>query len=186
MVEKELMGPVYRATLVGRRLAAVLRRDPPHVVGDGQHTVRELAAEENKNPLRRGPVFANINVDSLESARELAWQRKTLDSVPAKGEAAFFHFKVNWGVGGTSRDATDETHPGNVKLFEAIGEYLGDDIAGLDFMIPDIKKSWREQKCGIIECNSLPLIGNHHFPYTGKVVNVAAKVWDMIFPDSSK
>jgi D-alanine-D-alanine ligase-like ATP-grasp enzyme len=183
MVEEELAGPVFRATLIGRRLAAVLRRDPPHVVGDGRRTVRELAAEENENPLRRGPVFAKINVDAPESARELAWQKKALDSVPAKGEAVYFHFKVNWGVGGTSRDATDETHPENAQLFGKIGEYLGDDIAGIDFMIPDISKPWTIQRCGVIECNSLPLIGNHHFPYKGSVRNVAGKVWDMVFPE---
>ena len=88
-------------------------------------------------------------------------------------------------MAGSSRATTEETHPENKKLFEAIGEYLGDDIVGIDFMIPDIGKPWREERCGVIECNSLPLIGNHHFPYTGEVRNVAGKIWDMIFPDSS-
>ncbi len=185
IVEEELTGPIYRATLVGRKLVGVLRRDPPHVVGDGRRTVRELVAEENKNPLRRGPVFAEINVDSPEGGRELGWQKRTPDYVPMAGEVVHLHFKVNWGVGGVSRDATGETHPENKKLFEAIGEYLGDDIVGIDFMIPDIRKSWREERCGVIECNSLPLIGNHHFPYTGEVWNVAGKIWDMIFPESS-
>lgn len=184
LVEEELTGPVYRATFVERKLAGVLRRDPPHVVGDGRRTVRELVAEENKNPLRRGPVFAEINVDSPEAARELAWQKLTPEAVLKKEEIAFLHFKVNWGVGGTSWDVTEEAHPDNKKLFEQIGEYLGDDIAGIDFMIPDITKSWREQRCGVIECNSLPHIGNHHFPYTGEVRNVAGKIWDMIFPES--
>lgn len=193
IVEEELTGPVYRATLVGRKLVGVLRRDPPHVTGDGRCTVRELAAEENKNPLRRGPVFAEINVDSPEAARELKWQNRTPKYVPKAGESVYLHFKVNWGVGGVSRDATEETHPGNKKLFEAIGEYLGDDIVGIDFIISDIGKPWKGQRgsagspqgCGVIECNSLPLIGNHHFPYTGEVRNVAGKIWDMIFPGSS-
>jgi len=186
LVEEELIGPVYRATLVGRKLAGVLRRDPPCVVGDGRRSIRELAAEENKNPLRKGPVFAYIQVDAPESLRELAWQKLTPESVLPKDAKAFLHFKVNWGVGGTSWDATEETHPENRKLFEAIGEYLGDDIAGLDFIISDISKPWQQEKCGIIECNSLPLIGNHHFPYKGPIRNVAGKVWDMIFPEARK
>ncbi|MBI2888499.1 MAG: hypothetical protein HYY10_01100 [Candidatus Liptonbacteria bacterium] len=185
IVEEELTGPVYRATLVGKKLVAVLRRDPPHVVGDGRRTVRELAAGENKNPLRRGPVFAEIDVDSPGAVRELKWQKFTPETMLKKGEVAFLHFKVNWGVGGVSRDATEETHPENRRLFEAIGEYLGDDIVGIDFMIPDITQSWKKQPCGVIECNSLPLIGNHHFPYTGEVRNVAGKIWDLIFPESA-
>jgi len=184
VVEEEMTGPVFRATLIDGRLVAVLQRDPPQVTGDGRSTLRELVAEENFNPLRRGPVFADIQIDSAAAKRELARQRLTPESVPAKGQKVQFHFKVNWGVGGTSHDVTDETHPDNQKLFEDVGAYLGEDIVGLDFIITDISKSWRQEKrCGIIECNSLPLIGNHHFPYKGPVRNVAAAVWEMVFPE---
>ncbi len=174
IVEEELQGPVFRATLVGGKLVAVLRRDPPHVVGDGVHTITELVAEENSNPLREGPVFAKIALGNIDP-----------NYIPKKSENVFFHFKVNWGVGGTSRDSTDETHPLNKQLFENIGAYLSDDIIGIDFMVPNISMPWTEQKrCGVIECNSLPLIGNHHFPFTGPRVNVAGAVWDLVFPSS--
>lgn len=183
IVEEELSGPIFRATLVARKLAAVLRRDPPQVTGDGSSTIRELVARENENPLRRGPVFAEIRVDSPVSIRELERQGLTPESVLSPEEKAFFHFKVNWGVGGTSYDVTEKTHPDNRELFEKIGEYLGNDIVGIDFIIEDIGKSWREvERCGVIECNSLPLIGNHHFPYKGPVRNVAGAIWDMVFP----
>ncbi len=184
IVEEELVGPVYRVTLIGRKLVGILRREPPCVVGDGYLSIRGLVEKENKNPLRRGPVFAPIRIETPESIRELAWQHLTPESVLRKNECAFLHFKVNWGVGGTSWDETEKTHPENKKLFEAIGEFLGDDIVGIDFMIPDVSISWREARCGVIECNSLPLIGNHHFPYKGNVTNVAGKIWDMIFPES--
>ena len=183
IVEEELAGPVFRATLLGGKLAAVLRRDPPHVTGDGESAVRDLVQRENENPLRRGPVFAVIDATSASSERELKRQGLAVDSVPPKGQKVFFHFKVNWGVGGTSHDVTAETHPANKKLFEEIGAYLKDDIIGIDFMAPDITRSFKEQeRCGVIELNSLPLIGNHHFPYEGPAVNVAGAVWDMVFP----
>jgi D-alanine-D-alanine ligase-like ATP-grasp enzyme len=185
IVEEELYGPIYRATLIDKKLVAVLRRDPPHIVGDGQRTVHELVLEENKNPLRRGPVFADINPNSSAARRELARQKMTLESIPDKGQIVFFNFKVNWGVGGISYDATPDTHPDNRKLFEDIGAYLGDDIVGIDFIISDISRSWKETpRSGVIELNSLPLIGNHHFPYHGPVVNVAGAVWEMVFPGS--
>mgnify|MGYP001587682172 FL=1 len=175
MIEEELIGPVFRATLIDRKLAAVLRRDPPQVIGDGVHTVRQLVDEENKNPLRAGPVFAKISMNNAM----IDW-----GSVPRPGQKIFFHFKVNWGVGGTSRDATDETHDANKKLFEDIGRYINDDIVGIDFMIQDISQPWQSQdRCGVIECNSLPLIGNHHFPFSGPARNVAGAVWDLVFPE---
>ncbi len=185
VVEEELEGPVFRATLVGGRLAGVLRRDPPQVRGDGRKTLRELVRRENENPLRRGPVFAEINPDSDASRRELARQGLTPESVPADGQTVYFDFKVNWGVGGTSRDATAEVHPDNKMLFEDIGGYLREDIVGIDFITPDIGRSWREVRSGVIELNSLPQLGNHHFPYTGPVRNVAGAVWDMVYPSSS-
>ncbi len=186
IVEEELRGPVFRATLVHRKLAGVLRRDPPQVTGDGRLSIRELVERENVNPLRRGPVFADINLDSKISRAELERQQLTPQSVPAKGRVVYFHFKVNWGVGGTSRDATPEVHPDTIQLFEDIGEYLDDDIVGVDFMIEDISRSWRDQeRCGVIELNSLPHLGNHHFPFEGPVRNVAGAIWDMIYPASA-
>lgn len=186
IIEEQFFGPIFRATIVDGKLAAVLRRDPPQVIGDGHSTVRQLVAEENKNPLRRGPVFAEIKIDSAASKHELAHQGLTPESIPAAGRVVQFHFKVNWGVGGTSRDATPETHPDNVKLFNDIGAYLGEDIAGIDFITPDIGISWRQEpRCGVIECNSLPAIGNHHFPFIGPARNVAGAIWEMVFPGSS-
>lgn len=186
IVEEQLFGPIFRATIVDGKLAAVLRRDPPRVTGDGHSTVRQLVEAENRNPLRRGPVFAEINIDSEASKKELARQGLAPESVPAAGREVQFHFKVNWGVGGTSRDATPETHPDNIKLFNNIGAYLGEDIVGIDFIIPDIGVSWKaEPRSGVIECNSLPAIGNHHFPFAGPERNVAGAIWDMVFPGSS-
>lgn len=186
IVEEELLGPVFRATIVNGKLAGVLRRDPPQIIGDGKSTIRELVAKENENPLRRGPVFAEIQPDSGAGRAELARQEFTPESLPAKGKTVYFHFKVNWGVGGTSRDATAETHPENKRLFEDIGKYLGDDIVGIDFMIEDISRPWQStERCGVIELNSLPQLGNHHYPYTGPVQNVAGAVWDMIYPESA-
>jgi cyanophycin synthetase len=42
MVERYLPGHDYRLLVIGNKLVAAARRDPPHVVGDGVHTVRQL------------------------------------------------------------------------------------------------------------------------------------------------
>jgi cyanophycin synthetase len=50
MVEKFLPGSDFRLLVVGDRLVAAARRDPPQVIGDGVHTVRQLV--DIVNPTR--------------------------------------------------------------------------------------------------------------------------------------
>jgi len=188
VLEEELYGPaVFRATLIAKKLVAVLRRDPPTVLGDGKRAIQELIEKENRNPLRKGPVFAYIPLENPMLEAELNRQGLGKNSIPRKGQRVPLHFKVNWGVGGTSHDVTEDVHPMNKQLFDDIGWCLGNDIVGIDFMIRDISVPWvTEDRCGVIECNGLPLIGNHHFPFTGPVRNVAGAVWDMVFPGSAE
>lgn len=180
VIEEELVGPVFRATVVDGKLSATLRRDPPAVIGDGTHTVRELVLKENKDPQRGGPYFHPIRLDEA-AEKELAWQDLTFDSVPEKGRRVLLHQKVNWSVGGTTTDVTDEVHPDNTVLFEETARVLKAPIVGIDFIIEDIARSWKEQdRSGILECNSMPFFDNHHLPYRGKPRNVAADIWDMV------
>jgi D-alanine-D-alanine ligase-like ATP-grasp enzyme len=178
IVEEELEGAVYRPTLVGGKLIATIRRDQPQVVGDGIHTISELVAEANKNPKRQGPYYEHLKLEEANLA-ELMRQNLTTKSVPAAGARIQLHQKINWSVGGTTCDVTDIVHPDNKELFEHIAHVLKAPVVGIDFIIGDISKSWKEQKrCGVIECNSRPFFDNHHLPFEGQPRNVAASVWD--------
>lgn len=178
VVEEELRGAVYRPTVVGGKLAATIRRDVPQVLGDGEHTVERLIEEENKNPKRSGPYYQKI-VMSEAHLRELVRQGYTMQSIPEAGKTVFLHQKINWSVGGTTTDVTDEVHPDNAALFEKIAEVLHVPLVGIDFIIEDISKSWKAQdRCGVIECNSRPFFDNHHLPFNGKPRNVAGAIWD--------
>jgi D-alanine-D-alanine ligase-like ATP-grasp enzyme len=189
IIEEELTGPVYRATVVEGKFEAAIRRDPPSVLADGVHTILELVQEENKQPGRSGPYFSKIQypvgIASAEAEKELAWQGYTGESVPPAGKRVYFHQKVNWGLGGTTVDVTDDVHPDNVELFEKAGRELTAPIIGIDFIIEDISRSWKEQpRSGILECNTMPFFDNHHLPFEGKPRNVAAAIWDMVTPAS--
>lgn len=183
LIEEELIGPVYRATVVDGVLSAVLRRDPPHVIGDGKHTVAELVEEGNTHPARSGPYFHKMNLDEA-AIRELRHQGLTPESTPEKGRRVTLHQKVNWSVGGTTADATDETHPDNKALFEEVAKVLAAPIVGFDFIIGDIGRPVGEQqRAGFIEANSMPFFDNHHLPFEGEPRNVAGDIWAMIERD---
>ncbi|MDO8604651.1 MAG: hypothetical protein Q7K40_04655 [bacterium] len=180
IIEEEIEGSVYRATVVDGKLVATLRRDPPCVVGDGTSTILELVRRANEHPARSGPYFSKIKLDD-SATTELKWQGHVPKDILPKGRRVTFHQKVNWSVGGTTADVTEEVHADNIALFERTAEVLNAPIVGIDFIIADISRSWKDQeRCGIIECNSMPFFDNHHLPFEGKPRNVAGAIWDMI------
>lgn len=176
MVEEQLAGPVYRATLVNFELCGVLRGDPPQVVGDGGLSIRQLVEAKNANlPAGVKP----IKLDD-QAKRFLGRQGLTYDSVPQSGAVVYLSEKIGVNYGGSSSEDFEICHPDNKALFVRAARALGDPIVGFDFIIPDITRSWKSQKCGFIEANSLPFINLHHDPLLGTPRNVAAKVWDMV------
>lgn len=175
VVEEQLTGPVYRATVIDFKLCGVLRGDAPQVTGDGVNTIRELVALKNSKP---HPGVKDIRLDK-PAENFLARQNLSLDSVPKSGQAVALSEKIGVNYGGSSSEDFDSCHPDNQALFTEAARKLGDPIVGFDFIIPDITKTWRGQKCGFIEANSLPFINLHHDPLLGRPSNVAAKVWDM-------
>lgn len=184
VIEEELRGYLFRGTLIDGKLAGVVRRDQPEVTGDGIHTLRELMEEENKRPERMGPIFHKITVDK-ETEIELAREKITLSDIPEKGRIVTFSQKTSRGCGGTTTEVTDIVHPDNIEMLEHVGRFLKDPLIGVDFIIEDITKSWKEeQHSGIIECNSLPFIDLHHYPLFGKPNNIAGKLWDVVLPES--
>lgn len=184
VIEEELRGSLFRGTLIGEKLVGVIKRDQPEVTGDGVHTLQELLEEENKRPQREGPIFHKIMVDK-EGEIELKRQNIGLGDIPEKGRIITFSQKTSRGCGGTTTEVTNIIHVDNIEMLEHIGRFLNDPLIGVDFVIEDITKSWKEeQHCGIIECNSLPFIDLHHYPLFGKPVNIAGKLWDLVMPES--
>ncbi|MES2930816.1 MAG: hypothetical protein V4665_03485 [Patescibacteria group bacterium] len=185
MIEEELSGFVFRGTLIGKKLEGVLRREPAYVEGDGIHAVRELIDRENENPLRQGPIFHTLSLDA-EAEKELSHWGRTPDTVPRKGEAVTLGQKTSRAVGGGITDVTDMIHPDNRAMLERIADVLDDPLIGVDFIMDDISVSWRDQpRSGVIECNSAPFIDLHHYPLVGKPRNIAARLWDIIYPESA-
>ncbi|MFA6520548.1 MAG: hypothetical protein WCT44_03005 [Candidatus Paceibacterota bacterium] len=184
VIEEELRGFLFRGTLVDEKLAAVIKRDQPEVTGDGIHTLQELMDKENARPERQGPLFHKIIIDP-DAETELKREGIKMSDIPEKGRIVTFSQKTSRGCGGTTTDVTDIIHPDNVEMLEHVGKFLKDPLVGVDFIMEDITKSWKEeQHSGIIECNSLPFIDLHHYPLFGKPQNVAGKLWDLVLPES--
>lgn len=184
VMEEEHEGFVFRGTLIGGMVAGVLRREPPFVTGDGVSTVFQLIEKENAHPMRDENIFHKIILGD-EAEIELARQGLFLSDIPDAGRAVMFAQKSSRGLGGGITDVTDIIHPDNLEILKNIHRVLRDPLVGVDFMMKDITKSWKEQpRSGVIECNSMPFIDLHHFPLRGQPRNLAAALCDLVFPES--
>jgi cyanophycin synthetase len=184
VVETFITGADYRCLVIGGKLAAIAERVPASVVGDGKHTVRELVDETNADP-RRGigheKVLTRIRVDA--AAEELVRdQGHEIDAVPPKGERVKLALTGNMSTGGTSIDRTLEAHPDNVEIAEMAARIVGLDVAGIDFICPDITVPVRETGGAIVEVNAAPGFRMHTNPTEGEPQYVARPVIDLLFP----
>ena len=184
MVERFLPGHDFRLLVVGDRLVAAARRDPPLVIGDGQHTVRELVAEVNKDPRRgegHGTSLTKIRIDAIAEAR-LQAQELTPDSVPAKGQRVILRNNANLSTGGTATDVTDSVHPDVAARAIEAAQTVGLDICGVDVVCETVIKPLEEQNGGIVEVNAAPGLRMHISPSFGKGRDVGAAVIDHMYP----
>ncbi len=184
VVESFITGNDYRCLIVGGRMQAVAERVPAHVIGDGRHTVEELVQTTNADP-RRGvgheKVLTRIVVTegSVELVRAQGYD---LDSVPPEGEMVKLALTGNMSTGGISVDRTFDAHPENVEIAEEAARLIGLDVAGIDFICPDICAPVRETGGAICEVNAAPGFRMHTHPTVGEPQYIAKPVVDLLFP----
>ena len=70
----------------------------------------------------------------------------------------------NMSTGGISIDRTFEAHPENAEIAEEAARMVGLDIAGIDFICPDITQPVRETGGAICEVNAAPGLPDAHPP----------------------
>ncbi|MGZ8735809.1 MAG: cyanophycin synthetase [Nocardioides sp.] len=184
IVESHITGRDYRCLIIDGKLVAVAERVPAHVVGDGQSTIEQLVELTNADP-RRGvgheKVLTRIKVDDAAIAL-LADQGYKLDDVPPQGETVKLTLTGNMSTGGISIDRTFEAHPENVEIAEEAARMVGLDIAGIDFICPDITEPVRETGGAICEVNAAPGFRMHTHPTIGEPQFISKPVVDMLFP----
>ena len=184
VVETYVAGNDYRCLVIGGKVAAIAQRVPASVTGDGEHTVRELVDIANQDP-RRGigheKVLTRIRIDEAAEAivRE---QGFGLDDVPPSGTWVKLALTGNMSTGGTSIDRTIEAHPDNIEIAETAAQVIGLDVAGIDFICPDIATPVRETGGAIVEVNAAPGFRMHTHPTEGEPQYVARPVIDQLFP----
>ena len=184
LVERFLPGCDFRLLVVGDKLVAAARREPPQVVGDGVNTVRELVDIVNQDP-RRGEGHATsltkIRFDDIAVAR-LDAQGLSPESVPPKGQRVILRNNANLSTGGTATDVTDEVHPAVAARAVAAAQMIGLHICGVDVVCESMLQPLEAQNGGVVEVNAAPGLRMHISPSYGKGRAVGVAMIDELFP----
>jgi len=185
LVERFVPGHDFRLLVVGRTLVAAARREPPHVIGDGAHTVQQLVEQVNSDP-RRGDGHATpltkIRFDDV-ALRRLAVQGLNAASVPPQGTRVVLRNNANLSTGGTATDVTDDVHPEVAARAVTAAQMIGLDIAGVDVVCETLQKPLEEQGGAVVEVNAAPGLRMHLAPSAGKGRAVGEAVVAEMFPD---
>ncbi|NTW10451.1 MAG: ATP-grasp domain-containing protein [Chlorobiaceae bacterium] len=167
MVEGFVEGNDYRLTVIGGKLVAATRRERPTVTGDGKSTIRQLITGVNihrTENLPKSGYLCPIPVDDTLMLH-LCREGMKLETVPAAGKVVTLRTNHNISTGGTAFDVSDLVHHDVRLMAESLAKTMGLSTTGIDYMSPDIGKSWT-QGGALIEINSTPGID---VPITGGI-----------------
>lgn len=185
MVERYLPGNDFRLLVVGDKLVAAARRDPPQVIGDGVLSVRQLVDQVNLDP-RRGnghsTSLTKIRFDDIALA-SLAAQGYEAESVPPRGRRVILRNNANLSTGGAATDVTDDVHPEVAARAVAAAHMVGLDICGVDLVCDSVLKPIEEQGGGVVEVNAAPGLRMHLSPSFGKGRAVGEAIISSMFAD---
>ncbi|SLN33316.1 cyanophycin synthetase [Ruegeria meonggei] len=188
LVESFITGFDHRMLVVDNKLVAVAKRVPGHVIGDGTHTIAELVDIVNQDP-RRGigheKVLTMLEIDN-QATRLMENAGVSTETVLPDGEIFYLRSTANLSTGGTAIDLTDVVHPDNRDMAERAIMAVGLDVGGVDFLIDDITKSYKDIGGAIVEVNAAPGFRMHVAPSEGQPRDVAGKVIDMLFPTNEE
>jgi cyanophycin synthetase len=184
IVEKSYRGNDYRMLVVDGRFVAAAMREPAAVTGDGVHTIEELIAIENRDPLRgygHEKVMTRLSTSDVTTYL-LERAGYTLETVLAAGEVFRLELTANLSTGGSAVDVTGTVHKANRFMAERIASIVGLDIAGIDVISPTLEQPVKKVGGAVIEVNAAPGLRMHLAPASGTPRNVARPIVDMLFP----
>lgn len=160
IMENHVAGENYRVNVIRGKVVRAREQLGARVIGNGKATVAQLVQEENKNPRRGNGRLYDLSLIRLDklTLEVLDTQDLNADSVPAKDQRIWLAHHTNASQGGISVDRTNEIHPDNADLCIRATALFGLDISGLDLIMQDISKSYRDVGGIICEVNAQPQI----------------------------
>lgn len=187
LVEEFIPGTEYRFFILDGRCEAVLLRVAANVVGDGKHTIRELVAQKNANPLRGRDHRSPLEIIKLGDIEQLmlTQQGYAPDDILPEGKKVNLRRNSNISTGGDSIDVTETIDSSYQELAAAMATSMGAWACGVDLIIPDRTQPASKEKphCTCIELNFNPSMYIHTYCAEGPGQAITPKILDKLFPE---
>jgi len=139
LVEDEVEGDSYRLLYLNGIFLDAVRRGRPVVVGDGQHSIRELIQMENERRIRGSDITSlhPLTLD-LDLNLRLRHDGRSLSQVVRDGEQVVVKNVCNQNSSSEQHVVREEVHPTTLQLAEGIVRELGIELVGIDIHCRDI------------------------------------------------
>lgn len=187
LVEEFIPGTEYRFFILDGRCESVLLRVAANVVGDGKHTIRELVAQKNANPLRGRDHRSPLEIIKLGDIEQLmlTQQGYAPDDILPEGKKVNLRRNSNISTGGDSIDVTETIDSSYQELAAAMATSMGAWACGVDLIIPDKTQPASKEKPHFtcIELNFNPAMYIHTYCAEGPGQAITPKILDKLFPE---
>ncbi|HET7544418.1 MAG TPA: cyanophycin synthetase [Polyangiaceae bacterium] len=178
VLERCIPGRQHRVLVVGDRAVATSGGQPQTLRGDGVHTIVELVAIGNQDPLRGEDAAQPLSPFVLDAiALDLLRHQGLSDnSVLAPGATAILRHN-----GDLTIDETDRLNPETAEQCVLAARSVGLDVAGIDLIAEDISQPLDAQGGAVIEVNSSPGLIMHLKPLVGSPRPVGDAIIGQLF-----
>ena len=168
MIEEYVKGLEFRFLVIGEEVVAVLHRRPANVVGDGNHSIKELIAIKNNHPYRGDGKTTPLKIIELDEQTIIFLKNQNLDenSIPGEGALIYLRGNSNISTGGDSIDFTNQIHETFKQVALNAAKAMNAVFCGVDMIIEDYENE--KSQFSIIEMNFNPMISMQAFPFEGK------------------
>lgn len=128
----------YRILISNGNIVKITEKIEVSIIGDGISTIQQLIQNKKIHSINKEIIKKNNQV--LQKGEKLV----VSDIKNGKNGATIKGISIN------------SIHPDNVKLMRNAMDIIGLTVSGIDYLTPDITKSWREVGGVILEMNSNP------------------------------
>ena len=163
MIERQVPGDVYRLLYLDGDLIDVIRRRPPHVIGDGHSTIRRLIQAENRRRIEQsGHSALKVLLIDIDCRKSLRRAGLSLKSVPERDRVVDVKSTTNESAAKECETIRTLISDELVQEGAHAAEVLGIRLAGIDVITHDVGISLKQSGGMIIEVNVSPGLHYHY------------------------
>ena len=178
VVERCIPGRQHRVLVVGDKAVAASGGQPQTLHGDGLHTILELVALGNQDPLRGEDAAQPLSPFVLDGIALDLLKRQGLSELSVLQAGASAVLRHN---GDLTIDETDRLHAETAEQCVLAARSVGLDVAGIDLIAEDIGLPLEAQGGAVIEVNSSPGLIMHLKPMVGSPRPVGEAIIGQLF-----